>query len=101
MSNFFTSDWHLGDDRMQILGRPFESGEEMIEHLVTQHNRMVKPEDTVYMLGGRVIPGKADPSMIARFNGRIILFRGNYDTLPDQDYLPDVGGSSRKARAWR
>jgi calcineurin-like phosphoesterase family protein len=87
MATFFTSDWHLNDSRIEILDRPFQSVEGMNEHIIAQHNRLVAPDDTVYVLGD-VIKASSDEdlSILKRFNGHLVLIRGNQDVLSGQAY---------------
>jgi calcineurin-like phosphoesterase family protein len=88
---FFTADWHLGDPRIEILGRPFADTTEMTATIMANHNAAVAPDDTVYLIGDalhRECP--AGPELLACFNGRVTLLRGNHDTLPDEAYLPYV-----------
>lgn len=83
MSAFFTADWHFGDPRVEILGRPFADADEMATHIITQHNATVSRDDTVYMLGDALHKdaGHLAP-MLGDLNGDLILIRGNHDTLP-------------------
>ncbi len=82
MARFICSDWHLGEERMQIMQRPFKSQREMIEHLIAEHNAIVGPDDLVLMLGD--VCNQKTPeflSEVARFNGKKILVRGNHDRV--------------------
>lgn len=79
-----TSDLHF--NHINILkyepeSRPFASVEEMNEVLIARWNSVVKPADTVYVLGDLAM-GKLEDSRecIKRLNGKIILIRGNHDT---------------------
>lgn len=75
-----TADWHLGEDRMAIMQRPFVSQRQMIETLVEKHNAFVGDDDTVYVVGD-VCYQKTPEFLpeVERFNGNKILFRGNHD----------------------
>lgn len=82
MASFACSDWHLGEDRFEIMGRPFTSVDGMIDTLVKNHNSMVKPEDEVYVIGD--VCYQKHPEYlhhVDRFNGRKILIRGNHDRV--------------------
>lgn len=80
MNTFITSDFHLGDDRMTIMGRPFSSGEEHIEALIKNHNSVVAPDDLVIIAGDVCYQKKLESlPIVKRFNGRKILIRGNHD----------------------
>lgn len=91
MATFLTADWHLGEDRWDIMGRPFTDPQEHVDTMVRNHNSLVKPEDTVYVVGD-VLYQKADKEIympqIDRFNGHKILTRGNHDRpFTDEDFL--------------
>jgi calcineurin-like phosphoesterase family protein len=101
MARFITADWHLGEDRLQIIGRPQASGEEMIEELVAKHNALVKPDDEVFVVGDVCYQKKPEcVELVARFNGIKTLIRGNHDRdIPDEVFsryfeqiLPDGAG---------
>jgi calcineurin-like phosphoesterase family protein len=83
MSNIYlTSDWHLGETRFEIMGRPFTDQQEMIDTLVENHNRVVQPEDTVYMLGDVCFQKTPEfLPQVDRFNGMKHLVRGNHDRV--------------------
>ena len=98
---WITADFHLGDDRMEILGRPFGSADEMVEKLVKLHNSVVKPDDYVIVAGD--ICYKKTPEfleVISNFNGIKTLVRGNHDVVFSDKELkkyfevvvPDGGG---------
>jgi calcineurin-like phosphoesterase family protein len=88
MSHWLTADWHLGDNRFKSMGRPFTTAQEMTDYLVEQHNALVKPDDTVWMVGDAVYQ-KAPEFLaeVARFNGQKTLFRGNHDAVFTDDQL--------------
>ena len=96
MSNvFLCSDWHLSHSN--ILGflckrtgeriRSFANADEMDEHMIAQHNKVVKPGDKVYHLGD-VTFNKKNLHLIGRMNGDKVLIKGNHDILPLKEYLP-------------
>lgn len=83
MTTFFTSDLHLGHARIsELAGRPFASVEEMNAELVARWNAIVKPEDTVYVLGD-VCMGKLEESLAiaATLEGLKLLVPGNHDRV--------------------
>lgn len=90
MKRFITSDWHLGDDRMAMLQRPFQNSREMIEILIKNHNQIVSKDDLVYLVGD-VCYKESPQSLIEveRFNGRKILIRGNHDKIFTDNQLLD------------
>lgn len=84
MATFLTADWHLGEDRLQLLGRPFTTTEEMNETMIRLHNELVAPDDEVFMLGDVIATqehngGREYLPLVERFNGRKTLFRGNQE----------------------
>lgn len=102
MSAFITADTHFGHSKsltfIQPDGsrlRPFDSVEEMDEHMVSNWNSVVNKGDTVYHLGDVVIP-RPSLSTLGRLNGRKILIRGNHDLGPLKDFskhFEDVRGA--------
>lgn len=88
MKSFVTADWHLGEDRFELMGRPFTSIYEHIDALVYYHNSVVSPDDIVYMLGD-VCYQKAPEylSQVSRFNGKKTLVRGNHDKVFTDEQL--------------
>lgn len=92
MKLFVVADWHLCEDRMKIMGRPFGDGVECVEIMIANHNSIVSPDDRVLVLGD-VLYQKANPHIwlpsIARFNGRKELVRGNHDrSISNDDFAP-------------
>ncbi len=83
INKFFTADWHLGETRLELAGRPFKTPEEHVETIVANHNKMVKPDDIVYVVGDVLYQGTHDPhrwlQYVGVMNGRKILIRGNHD----------------------
>lgn len=89
---FLAADHHLGEDRFQIMQRPFSTPEEHVEHIIKRHNAKVGKDDEVWFVGDVLYKG-ADPEiylpMIQRMNGVKTLFRGNHDAhLSDADFAP-------------
>lgn len=67
--------------------RNFSSIEEHDETIIENHNKLVHPNDRVYMLGDVVINRRNLP-ILSRLNGRLCLVRGNHDIFKLKDYLP-------------
>lgn len=94
-NNWFVSDWHLGIDNFTsepFLARPFSSKEEHVDVLIKEHNKLVKKDDTVYVIGD-VIDEDANSNeylkIINEFNGEKILIRGNHDIkITDEQFKP-------------
>jgi calcineurin-like phosphoesterase family protein len=80
MATWLTADWHLGEDRFELMGRPFASVDHMVNTLISNHNAVVGKDDTVYMIGD-VCYQKAPEFLdrVAKFNGKKTLIRGNHD----------------------
>jgi len=81
MNTWLCSDWHLGEDRFELMGRPFLDPLDHVYTMMTNHNKVVAPDDEVLMVGDAVYQ-KASPEWlgsIGKFNGRKTLFRGNHD----------------------
>lgn len=89
MAKFITADQHLGEDRFEIMGRPFTSIEGMIDTLIKNHNSLVMPDDEVYMVGDVCYQKRPEYlNRVADFNGKKTLIRGNHDrSLSDTDFL--------------
>lgn len=78
MALFFTADLHLGHANIMLhCGRPFATVEEMDAKIIGNWNAVVRPEDTVYVLGD-FARGDAAP-YLRRLMGRVVLVRGNHD----------------------
>lgn len=77
--------------------RDFESTEHMNEHMVQQHNLVVKPQDKVYFIGDVCMSTKASAlEILDRMNGTKVLIKGNHDLCKPQQYLEyfkDIRGS--------
>ena len=87
---WFTSDPHFGHANIiRLCNRPFSSVEEMNEVLVANYNALVRPEDTLYMLGDVAFKHKAD-TIIPRINGCKILIEGNHDVKYDRDLFDEI-----------
>ena len=84
MSDYFTSDLHLGHANIiQHENRPFSSVEEHDAELVRRWNQVVQPNDTVYVLGDIGFVSSGDKgrliALLRTMNGTIHLIRGNHD----------------------
>jgi len=81
VQTWFTSDLHLGHHN--IIGycdRPFAGVEEMNAALLDNWNRLVDPDDTVWVVGDFAM-GRIEESLglTARLHGHKILVAGNHD----------------------
>lgn len=80
MKTWITSDWHLGDNRIELLARPFSSVDEMNSTLIENHNKLVNPEDKVIVVGDVTYKEATEYiDLVSKFNGRKILICGNHD----------------------
>ena len=113
MKNFYIADCHFGHTNIiRFDGRPFGSAAEMEEIMVMNWNSVVRPEDTVYILGDFAW-GNADEwlRIVRKLKGCKVLVKGNHDLhrfpaelekefVDIKDYLEvnDVGadGQNRK-----
>ena len=82
---YFTSDLHLCHDKEFLYGaRGFSSIGEMNEAVVDRWNSVVKPGDTVYVLGDLMLGGtsgtEAGVQLLSRLVGDIRIILGNHDT---------------------
>lgn len=80
---FFTSDTHFSQERtLKLSCRPFETVNDMNNHIITEWNNTVSSNDIVYHLGDF-----GDASICEKLNGRIVLVLGNYEYNPDKNML--------------
>jgi len=85
---FVTADLHIGEDRFEIMGRPFQTQQEHVDTLLRNHNSVVSPDDDVIVVGD-VCYQKTPEWLpwIAKFNGNKILIRGNHDRVFTDEQL--------------
>lgn len=81
MTKYYTSDHHFYHKRvLEFEKRPFETIEEMNEHLIKVWNETVGENDTVHHLGDFCFGGYNEwVSILENLNGNIILYKGNHD----------------------
>lgn len=82
---YLTSDFHFFHNKDFVYGkRGFENVEDMNAVIVSRFNRIVGPEDDVYILGDLCLGGpdalEDSLKLIEQLNGRLHLVRGNHDT---------------------
>lgn len=82
MTIWFTSDLHLGHERIvELCKRPFSSVEEMNETIIDNWNSLVTPYDEVYVVGDFALGRRTETVPLAdRLNGRKRLVPGNHDS---------------------
>ena len=77
---YFTSDLHLGHDNIiKLCNRPFDSVEEMDETIISNWNKRVKKNDTVYVVGDFIWKESDLSKYLSRLSGKKILIVGNHD----------------------
>lgn len=88
---YFTSDPHFGHDRAFIYGpRGFGNIQEHDNTIIENWNKVVKPEDTVYLLGDVALKDNDNAlKCVNSLNGNIMLIRGNHDTQIRWDMYSD------------
>lgn len=82
---FFTADWHLGDERMGLLHRPFGNATECAEKICENHRRVLDDNSVLFFLGDAALEPRW-LEMIDDLPGAKILVKGNYDRLDDKCY---------------
>ena len=89
MARWITADWHLGEDRFDLMGRPFRTIDEHIDTLVVNHNNLVYPDDEVFVIGDVCYQKRPEYlSRVAMFHGKKTLVRGNHDrVIEDKEFL--------------
>jgi len=82
MKTWLTADWHIGDTRQALMGRPITDPRWALRTLIENHNKLVSPNDLVYVVGD-VFNKDVDLNVwikyLKHFNGNKILIRGNHD----------------------
>lgn len=77
---YYTADLHFGHRNIiQYCNRPWATVEEMNEGLVARWNAVVRPEDTVYVLGDFSMNIRDMETYTPRLNGTKVLVVGNHD----------------------
>lgn len=83
---FFTADLHFGDERMKLFPRPFDHAMQCANTIIGNWNKVVGDDDMVYVVGDFAVD-KDWLKIAADLKGEKILLKGNYDTLPYDEYL--------------
>lgn len=95
MTIWFTSDLHFGHRSIITLGkgRPFSSIEEHDNALISNWNRVVKPNDLVYVLGDFSLRGYRDylEDILGQLNGAKHLILGNHDKIKEHAEFKNKG----------
>lgn len=89
---FVISDLHLGQASILTFKhcdkplRNFITLDEMHKHMITEWNKVVRPQDTVYVLGDVVIK-KTGWEILKQLKGHKTLIGGNHDIFMAKEYL--------------
>jgi len=88
-SVFFTADQHFGHKNILVYEeRPFESVEEMDEHMILQWNKSVNDSDMVFVVGDFSFYNKHKTTEILKqLRGDKILIKGNHDKWSNRRYI--------------
>lgn len=84
---FLTSDNHFGHAKcIEYCSRPFKDVQEMEEKLIRNWNKVVRPQDLVYVLGdfSMYLTKEHLREILNKLNGTKILVRGNHDLSPSE-----------------
>ena len=88
MKTWITSDWHLGENRFELMGRPFNTTEEHNNTIKERHNSLVHPNDVVIVNGDAVYQKTPEfLPLVKEFNGKKVLIRGNHDNVFTDEQL--------------
>lgn len=102
MKEFIISDLHLGHEGILKYRTQFKTIEEHDNFIIDNWNKVVTPQDKVYVLGD-VCWKKKDLDKIKLLNGKKILIAGNHDILGAKNYLKvfkDIRGLWKKSDYW-
>jgi len=94
MTLFFSSDLHLNhakiltfkDDDGNLFRGQFADADEMNEHIIECHNKVVRPYDKWYCLGDVGFGIKKLSPLLHRMNGHKRLILGNHDYAERKDF---------------
>ena len=84
MTKWITSDLHFGHANIMkfcpVTRAGFTDTDHMREQMISEWNRVVKPEDETFILGDfAFLPAKDAVAILRRLNGTKILIEGNHD----------------------
>ena len=83
---FFLADPHFGDGAiLRYENRPFADTKQMDAALIENWNRVVSPEDAVYVLGDLGAVG-CEKEILSQLKGTKYLIKGNHDTESNSYY---------------
>lgn len=91
---FFTSDMHFDHANIiKICNRPFKDVDDMNNSIISNWNKTVGKDDTVYILGD-ITMGKSKnkiDGILSKLNGTKIIIKGNHDkdSIANYTYLEE------------
>ncbi len=91
---FYIADCHFFHDKVRVMdGRPFDSVEEMNEHMIDCWNQIVRRKKDEVIILGDFCMGKGEEAMsiLSRLQGRKCLIAGNHDRTFLRDKSFDQG----------
>lgn len=103
---YFTADTHFYHSNIiKYCNRPFKNIEEMNETLIRNWNSIVKPNDSVYVIGDFVWTYNKNAInnilyVINRLNGYIYLIKGSHDFFERND-LEMLGAETKKLKIYK
>lgn len=82
MKTWLSADYHFGESRFELMGRPFSTIDEHNNTIRDNHNKLVGKDDVLIVVGD-VVYQKAPEYLpfIEQLNGKKILIRGNHDKI--------------------
>jgi len=100
VKRFFTSDLHFSHRNViNYCKRPYKDVTEMNNAIVQEWNRVVGPDDIVYILGDVSLNPKVVEEWVPKLNGVLYLIHGNHDaTYPIAHGKPNRKASKMKER---
>ena len=87
--NYYIADWHYGHSNIiHFDNRPFKTCEEMNSELIRRWNAIVKPGDSVYILGDMFwCKGGEAVQVLKQLSGNKYLIKGNHDRCHDSAFM--------------
>ena len=77
---YYIADTHLGHANIiRLNNRPFKSIEEMDRKIIDNWNKIVKPEDDIYIVGDLMYKCPDPGKYLAQLSGKKHLIKGNHD----------------------
>ena len=92
---YFISDPHFGHNNLLTfkdnegkLTREFNSIEDMDNLIIENINAVVRPQDSLYILGDCAMNRRCLPTLDRIITKKMVLIRGNHDIFQLKDYTP-------------